>query len=217
MLGRMFSWTEKTPVYRSAEPSGACDSTGIVTRGFIAGTQVASNLGWRAVEALAPGDMVLTFDNGMRPLVDVRRETMWVDADYVPRAHWPVHVPEGALGNRVAMMLGADQGVMMESDLAEETFDDPFSVLRARDLCGLRGIHRVPPRTRMEVVTLVFAEEQVVHAEGGVLIHCPRPTVFFSDMLAADPNPYPVLTAELTALVIDEILTEDALAARISA
>ncbi|WP_241525652.1 Hint domain-containing protein [Pseudophaeobacter leonis] len=39
--------------------------------GLLAGTHVASNLGWRPVEALCAGDKVLTFDHGMQTIVEV--------------------------------------------------------------------------------------------------------------------------------------------------
>ena len=61
----MFGWKNKTTGMhrRSIEMSGAYDG-GLValTHGLMAGTRVASNLGWRAIEALTVGDKALTFD-----------------------------------------------------------------------------------------------------------------------------------------------------------
>ena len=55
------------PTRRTVEMTGAYDG-GLATlsHGLMAGTRVASNLGWRAIDALAVGDKVLTFDNGCR-------------------------------------------------------------------------------------------------------------------------------------------------------
>ena len=39
------------------------------TTGLVAGTRIATAMGWRAVEAIAVGDLVLTFDNGLQPVV----------------------------------------------------------------------------------------------------------------------------------------------------
>ena len=79
----MFGWKNKSDKYhhRATEMSGAYDGgLTAATHGLMAGTRVASNLGWRAVEALAPGDLVLTFDNGMQPIAEVRRSSIWLDA-----------------------------------------------------------------------------------------------------------------------------------------
>ncbi len=213
----MFGWKKPGRLYRNSEVSGATDGISYVTRGFVAGTQVASNLGWRPIEALASGDMVFTFDNGMQPILDVQRETHWIDADFVPMAHWPILVPAGALGNQNSMLLMADQGVVLESDLADDAYNDPFAVLRAKDLIGLRGIERKAPKARIDVVTMVFADEQVVYAQGGALIHCPKSTVIISDIVSGQGPRYTELSRQLAALVVDEIQTEDAMCSRLSA
>ena len=65
------------------------------TGGLVKGTRVATELGWRPVDAVAAGDLVLTFDRGMQPVVAVRRRFL---AD-LGAASWPLSVPAGALGN----------------------------------------------------------------------------------------------------------------------
>ncbi len=49
------------------ERSGACKGTvayGLAS-GMVAGTKVATEMGWRRVEGILPGDKVLTFDCGL--------------------------------------------------------------------------------------------------------------------------------------------------------
>ncbi len=210
----MLDWMSTEAAEMNAPAATPVSTHGIVTQGILAGTRVASNLGWRVVEALAPGDSVLTFDNGMRKICEVRREFVWFEDQSMPRHHWPVHVPVGALCNRVAMTVLPEQGVVIESDVADEVLEDPFAVIMARQLVGLRGITQSPPQTRHEVVTLIFEEEEVIYAEGGALIHCPASGDLFDNaMLAATPR-YSVLTLELAALVVDELSMEDSLKAR---
>ncbi len=62
------------------------------SHGLIAGTHVASSLGWRTVDAITIGDNVLTFDNAMQPVVEIRRDVKWKDATSVPKARWPVRI-----------------------------------------------------------------------------------------------------------------------------
>ena len=197
--------------------SRAMNGVTYVTKGFVAGSKIATNSGWRAVDALAPGDMVFTFDNELQPVIDVRRETHWIDADFIPVAHWPILVPAGALGNQNSMLLMADQGIVLDDDLADIEYDDPFAVIRAKDLVGLRGIERKAPKARIEIVTLGFVDEQVIYAQGGALIHCSKSTAIVSDMASGAGPRYTELPRHLAALVVDEIQAEDALCARLSA
>lgn len=178
------------------------DAKPTTSHGLIAGTHVASNLGWRAVDALSVGDKVLTFDNAMQTVVEIRRETLWSDPYEAPELTWPVHVPKNALGNRCALTLMPDQGIMVESDATEDAHGDPFAVIPALSMIGLRGIDRVPPRDTIEVITLFFADDQVVYVEGGVLAFCPRAGCLVSDMDA------PAGAYEVLGLADAEFLVE---------
>lgn len=192
----MFGWknTNERMHHRSAEMTGAYDGgLAAQTHGMMAGTAVASNLGWRAIEALAVGDMVLTFDNGMQEIVEIRRMTFWSDAPDTPRAEWPVIVPVGALDNRQELTLLADQGVLVESDAASDIYGDPFAVVPAMALDGFRGIYRTAPQQQIELIAIYFAEEQMIYAEGGALVHCPANTTALDAFIAADAMAYDVL------------------------
>lgn len=146
----------------------------MVGEGMVAGTLVATDIGWQPVEDLQTGDRVVTFDNGIRPLRSVSIAKLWTAAGHAPRAVWPVLVPERALGNRTALTLLPEQTVLIESDEAEALFGDPFTLVSAASLEGYKGITRVAPSREITVVTLQFDEEEVVYANGTTLIHCPN-------------------------------------------
>ena len=209
----MFGWTPRTqPARRACEQSGAGDGgLFLQTSGLVAGTVVASALGWRAVEALAVGDGVLTFDNGMQRIEEVHRLHLWPDAARSAPASWPVVVPEGALGNRTALTLLPDQGVMIESDTACEVFGDPFAVVPAQSLVGVRGIDRRAPTGPVELVALVFAEPQVIHAGGGALIHCPPSRRTLDRFIEAPVEPYEMLSARDAGYLAECLVAEDRL------
>ncbi|MFT6607083.1 MAG: hypothetical protein ACJA2X_002286 [Halocynthiibacter sp.] len=167
---------EKT--FKAYEPSGAWDGgtasvpAGLAT-GLVSGTRVATSFGWRSVEAIVEGDMVLTFDDGMQEVVRVERGYLWTAASAVPSHLWPLEIPEGALGNQRAMQLLPEQSVMVESDSAEHLFGDPFTLIPAAALDGYKGITRVAPMAPVEVITLHFSKDQVVFANVGALFFCP--------------------------------------------
>jgi len=207
----MFGWKNKTTALprRTAEASGAYDGAYCLqTHGMMAGTKVASNLGWRVIDGLAIGDQVLTFDNGMQEIIDIRRQTFWLDAPDTDPADWPVIVPEGALDNRAPLTLLADQGVLVESDAAADVFGDPFVIMPAHMLNGIRGITREAPAQRVELIAIYFGQEQVVYAEGGALIHCPGRAKTFDNFMEPDRS-YDVLSVKDAAFVAECIQIED--------
>jgi hypothetical protein len=208
----MFGWknTNARMHHRSAEMTGAYDGgLAAQTHGMMAGTVVASNLGWRAIEALAVGDMVLTFDTGMQEIVEIRRMTFWTDAPDTPSADWPVIVPVGALDNRQELTLLADQGVLVESDAASDMYGDPFAVVPALALDGFRGIYRCAPQQQVELIAVYFAEDQVIYAEGGALVHCPANTTALDAFIAPDAMAYDVLGPRDAAYLTARMGLED--------
>jgi hypothetical protein len=178
ILSRSFS--DRGDVWPTAMPalgSGAQGKGdfGAISEGLLAGTLVATELGWHPAEDLQPGDRVVTFDNGMRPVRRVEVSTLWTTEHHAPRATWPLLVPAGVLGNRSAITLLPEQAVLIESDEGEDMFGDPFSLVAAGALNGFKGIERIPPMREMKIVTLVFDQDEVVYANGTLLVHCPKP------------------------------------------
>jgi len=140
--------------------------------GIAAGTLIATDRRWLPVEQLRPGSEVLTFDNGAATVLDVSRRILWRGQGTCPKSMWTLAVPVGVLGNRRAMLLLPDQNVMLESDLAEMLFGDPFALVPAAALEGYRGISRVCPHGAIDIVSIRFAEDQLVYANGSGVLHC---------------------------------------------
>lgn len=209
-MDEMFGWKTKMMNRRTAETTGAYDGgLATATTGLMAGTRVASNLGWRAVEALTVGDSVLTFDNGMQQITEVRRTVMWTDAPDTAAALWPVIVPAGALENRTELTLLADQGVLVECDAAQDIYGDPFAVIPAQSLVGVRSITRAAPQQQIELIVISFAEEQVIYAEGGALLHCPVAKMALDHLLDGVAPTYDVLGLNDASLLAGCLVAQD--------
>ncbi|WP_298914870.1 Hint domain-containing protein [uncultured Roseobacter sp.] len=183
-----------------------------VSHGIVAGTRVASNLGWRVAEALTVGDKVLTFDNGVQTIMDIQRATLWADGTEIAKGLWPVVIPAGALGNAQEVTLLPDQGVMLESEAASDPLGDPFAVVPAQALEGLCGIRRSPPAHPVELITFYFARDEVIYIDGGLLIHCPRSVVHLQDMMAPEEVLYEVTSVtQAREILKDSEMTRQAL------
>ena len=150
-------------------PEGAA----FVTEGLLEGTQIATPEGWRAVERLSPGDRLLTFDGGPQSVIAVQSAQVEAGHTAWPQAHWPLEVPDGALGNRGVLRLLPCQPVLLESDLAEDMFGDPFALVPAAALEGWRGIARAAPRPQETAHILILPTDAVIYAAGHALVYCP--------------------------------------------
>lgn len=180
--------------------------------GLVAGTEVATATGWRPVESIVEGDLVLTFDRGLQPVRNISRGLNWEEETVCPMSLWPLHVPAGALGNQKPMTLLPEQSVMIESDSGDMLFGDPFQLVSAADLDGVRGIERRIPRQGHLVIQLQFDNDEVVFANVGALIFCPSlGVVNMADLLDARPEAaqYTVLTSDEAEMLMDCLEDED--------
>lgn len=204
---------------KTATPVGPTPALGLrscsrptgLARGLVAGTRIATANEWRPVEALAPGDLILTFDRGVQPLRGIFRGLHCDPEAGCPARLRPLRVPAGALGNAEEMTLLSEQHVLVESDAADILFGDPFSLICAADLEGFRGIERSPHADALEVMQLQFETDEVVFAERGGLAFCPAARVIGSQ---SEPEAAYVPLPRLAARDLVECLRrEDALAA----
>lgn len=195
--------------HRTAEASGSYGGGYMKSprrTGMISGTRVATQYGWCDVTKIVPGDRVLTFDGGMQVVQTVRRERVTQGP-----GDCLLEVPAAALGNRETVHLLASQDVMIESDTAEEVFGDPFALIPAMALDGIRGIHRIAPEDELQVVAIEFAQDQVVFANIGALFLCPqRDQMNMVDAVKQDSPTYDALPMEEACLLAEAFAKEAA-------
>ncbi len=141
--------------------------------GLIAGTLVETENGWQPIELLRAGQYVQTFDGGLRQVRQIERS-------YYGAAHGGfaidgvVFIPGGALGNCDDLFAMPEQYLMIESRLAEELLGTPVVLLPASAFVGFYDVEWQHPQGVIEAVTLRFDQEELVYANSGVLLHCPK-------------------------------------------
>lgn len=183
--------------------------------GLVAGTTIATATGWRDVDRIAEGDLVLTFDCGMQPVRSVKRGQHWDGDHSCPMALRPFRVPAEALGNTTEMWLLPEECVMIDNDAADMLFDDPFPLVSASHLAGFRGIQRVEPPACLTVVHLEFDADQVIFANSGALVFCPKlGAVNIGDLMngSSDAPGYNPLSAEEAGMLLEQLEMADMMA-----
>lgn len=138
--------------------------------GFVSGTRVATPGGWATVDSLHIGDEVLTFDAGFQRITAVVQEPIFTDQHLTPKALYPLLVPAGTLENRHDLIVQPHQGVLVESPDVRDKWGDPFAVIPGAALEIIEGVTRVAPQAPLNAVLPVFAEDQMVFANGGALL-----------------------------------------------
>ncbi len=159
--------TELWVVRRSAA-LGRAAGAAQAPAGLVAGTRVATPQGPRLVEDLAPGDPVLTCDEGARPVLWVGRRTVSGARLRLRPALRPVRVPAatGPGGARGVLLVGPGQRLVLRGPAVAAAFGAEEVLAAAGDLVGgwpLRVDHGL---ATLSYVQLMFARHQLVLAEG---------------------------------------------------
>lgn len=206
----MFGWMKKNGNGRIDRATRRAAGHLLITgqSGFVGGINVASNLGWRPVDSLSVGDKVLTFDHGMREIVDIQREVLGMTGETARRVAC-VHVPQDALVNRRDLWLMPEQGLLLESNAVSDILGDPFAILPAKALDGFRGIEMAEPPTEIEVTTLAFRHDELIYVEGGMLAYCPRPRSFLVESPDDAPVLYRTLDFDIAQALIEDMNEQD--------
>lgn len=143
---------------------GVNTDTGIVNVSqvpcFVAGTQIATPNGDVLVEALQPGDLIITKDEGPQPLRWIGTRT--VDAQ---DAFAPISIEANTFGRHNALLLSPLHRILVKDALAELLFAEPEVLVAAKDLINDRTVRRCVGGT-VTYVHLLFDTHQVIYSEG---------------------------------------------------
>lgn len=135
---------------------------------FTPGTQILTDRGTVAVEALTPGDLVVTRDNGLQPL-------RWVGSLVLSHAELqarpelqPVRIAAGSLsaGPDRTMLVSPQHRVLVEGARAEMYFGESEVLVPAKHLTGLAEVTRALPAEGVTYVHILFDRHEIVQSDG---------------------------------------------------
>lgn len=135
---------------------------------FTPGTLIETRDGPIPVEALRPGQKVLTRDNGYQPLRWVgRRDLTAVDLALSPQLQ-PVRIARGALGNGLPeadMIVSPQHRMLLTGTRAELFFGEAEVLAAAAHMVGQPGIERLSV-TRLSYLHVMFDAHEIIRADG---------------------------------------------------
>lgn len=127
---------------------------------FVAGTMILTPQGEVPVESLAPGDLVITADDGPQPL-------RWVGGRTVPAEGpmAPIRIRAGTFGDHRDITVSPQHRLLVRDSLAELLFGEPEVLVAAKELVNDRSVQRKTGGS-VSYVHLLFDKHQVVWSEG---------------------------------------------------
>lgn len=134
-----------------------------LSQGIFGATLVETATGWRSAETLRIGDHLHTLDGGLQRIAALSRRI-------VTPGEQVVQVSGGYFDACTDVMLLPGQGVLLDTvglTLA------PYARVRAAALTACLGARPAAAARKTEIVTPIFAEEEAVWAQSGLLLVCP--------------------------------------------
>lgn len=130
--------------------------------GLYTSTPVLTGTGWVEMGQLAPGDLVVTREAGLCPILALTAE--------VRNALWGVRFPEGALGNLEEVLLPPGQPVLIETPYAMPFTGETQVLVPAAALEGWRGIAARVPFVPEAILQMRLSRPGVVPVGHGLMV-----------------------------------------------
>ncbi len=105
---------------------------------------------------------------GLAPVLGLDRQ--WIAPQ--PDVHL-VHVPGGTIDNDADLHLLSGQHVLLDTMGDAMLPDAALVLIPATALVGWRGARRVAMTDDVEIITPLFASEEIVYANAGAMLRCP--------------------------------------------
>lgn len=135
---------------------------------FASGSQIATVRGVVAVEDLCQGDMVLTRDNGIRPIAWIGRRPLCADELALRPQHRPIRIAAGALGRGLPdrdLIVSPNHRVLIHSPALRAMVGEGEALVPAEQLVGAPGITQ-DDVTSVSYFHVMFDRHEVILSNG---------------------------------------------------
>ena len=138
-----------------------------VLGGIVAGTLVEGENGWVQAQSLRIGDRLQTLDGGLARIHGLDRRMLAAQVETSL-----IHVPGGLYDACHDVWLVPGQHVLIDT-VQDADQPAPYVLVPAIALTSHHAVRHSFPATGVEVITPLFADEEIIFANSGVLLHCP--------------------------------------------
>lgn len=136
---------------------------------FGRGALIRTPAGDTPVEALKPGDLVLTRDHGLQAIRWIgSRRLCAAELAVFPRLR-PIRIAAGALGEglpRRDLVVSPQHRILVRSRIARRMFGAPEVLVAARQLLAIEGVETDHGAEEIDYFHLLFARHEVIFANG---------------------------------------------------
>lgn len=135
---------------------------------FTPGAQILTALGEMPVEYLRRGDLVLTRDNGYRPIRWLGRRDLTYEELLAEPRFCPVCIAKGALGDGLPerdMMVSPQHRLLVSGPWAELLFGEHEILVAAKHLVGKPGVEQRMTQG-VSYIHLLFDSHEILRADG---------------------------------------------------
>ncbi|WP_316013345.1 Hint domain-containing protein [Roseobacter sp. HKCCA0434] len=143
------------------------DNTNVVC--FTPGTAIVTPTGPRAIEDLMPGDLVVTRDNGLRPIIWAGRRDLTVEELASHPQLAPIRIRAGALGPGLPardLVVSPQHRVLIRSARVVTIGGEAEMLAPAIALLGREGVERVVPTAPVSYLHIMCEGHEVLRAGG---------------------------------------------------
>lgn len=140
------------------------DSPGVPC--FLAGTRIETALGQRPIETLGPGDLILTRDAGIQPILGIRKISVPASRLRRDPALRPIRVPGALFGMTDPVMVSQNHRILVASPMAELLFGEAEVLVPSKHFLG-RGAEEIILNGKPAVYYhVLLADHQVILSNG---------------------------------------------------
>jgi hypothetical protein len=134
-----------------------------LSQGIFGQTLVETATGWRPAETLRIGDHLHTLDGGLQRIAALSRRI-------VAPGEPVIQVSGGYFDACDDVLLPPSQGVLLDTLGLTAA---PYACVQASSLTTCLGAHATATPVRGEIITPIFAEEEALWVQSGMLLVCP--------------------------------------------
>ncbi|MFT6606008.1 MAG: Ca2+-binding RTX toxin-like protein [Halocynthiibacter sp.] len=129
---------------------------------FARGTRILTPRGPVAIEALRPGDMVLTRDNGLQPIRWINSRRVAATGDFAP-----VHIAANTMGNDSDLIVSPQHRMLLKGHRPELLFGQREVLAAAKHLVNGTTINTIEGGL-VEYFHMMFDQHELIFAEGAI-------------------------------------------------